>query len=385
MGQDYDFAPELATRRSLVLFSETCAGRIGQRRMAGITITHLLLLGLVALVAMLMSLALIALLRPSLTRFALAHPNARSSHRKPTPQGGGIAVVVATFAVAWAAVALDPQILNNPILNSQILSDQSGEFLALTAAAAVLALVGMIDDMRSLPAAARLVAQCIAVAAVIMTLPHDLRLLPQVPWAVERTGLLLAGVWLVNLTNFMDGMDWMTVAELAPVTGVLVLLGLTGTIGALPALVAAALLGALLGFAPVNKPVARLFLGDVGSLPLGLLLGWLLLQLAGSGHVAAALILPLYYFADATITLLRRIAAREPVWQAHRTHFYQRATDNGFTVPQIVARVFLVNLVLAALALASIATRDGRVSLLMLAASAAVVAWLLAAFSRRRT
>jgi UDP-N-acetylmuramyl pentapeptide phosphotransferase/UDP-N-acetylglucosamine-1-phosphate transferase len=353
--------------------------------MAGITITHLLLLGLVALVAMLMSLALIALLRPSLTRFALAHPNARSSHRKPTPQGGGIAVVVATFAVAWAAVALDPQILNNPILNSQILSDQSGEFLALTAAAAVLALVGMIDDMRSLPAAARLVAQCIAVAAVIMTLPHDLRLLPQVPWAVERTGLLLAGVWLVNLTNFMDGMDWMTVAELAPVTGVLVLLGLTGTIGALPALVAAALLGALLGFAPVNKPVARLFLGDVGSLPLGLLLGWLLLQLAGSGHVAAALILPLYYFADATITLLRRIAAREPVWQAHRTHFYQRATDNGFTVPQIVARVFLVNLVLAALALASIATRDGRVSLLMLAASAAVVAWLLAAFSRRRT
>jgi UDP-N-acetylmuramyl pentapeptide phosphotransferase/UDP-N-acetylglucosamine-1-phosphate transferase len=343
--------------------------------MAGTTITHLLLLGPVALVAMLVSLALIALLRPSLTRFVLAHPNARSSHRKPTPQGGGIAVVVATFAVAWAAVALDPQVLNN----------QSSEFLALTAAAAVLALVGMIDDMRSLPAALRLMAQCLAVAAVIATLPHDVRLLPQIPWAVERTGLLLAGVWLVNLTNFMDGMDWMTVAELAPVTGVLVLLGFTGTIGALPALLAAALLGALLGFAPINKPVARLFLGDVGSLPLGLLLGWLLLQLAGSGHVAAALILPLYYFADATITLMRRIAAREPVWQAHRTHFYQRATDNGFTVPQIVARVFLVNLVLAALALASIAVRDGRVSLLMLAASAAVVAWLLVAFSRRRT
>jgi UDP-N-acetylmuramyl pentapeptide phosphotransferase/UDP-N-acetylglucosamine-1-phosphate transferase len=348
--------------------------------MAGITITHLLSLGLGALAAMLLSLTLIALLRPLLARIALAHPNARSSHRKPTPQGGGIAVVVATFAVAWAAVALDPQILNNQILNSQ-----SSEFLALTAAAAVLALVGMIDDIRSLPAALRLVAQCLAVAAVIATLPHDVRLLPQIPWTVERAGLLLAGVWLVNLTNFMDGMDWMTVAELVPVTGVLVLLGLTGTIGALPALVAAALLGALLGFAPVNKPMARLFLGDVGSLPLGLLLGWLLLELAGSGHVAAALILPLYYFADATITLMRRIAAREPIWQAHRTHFYQRATDNGFTVPQIVARVFLVNLVLAALALTSIAARDGRVSVLMLAASAAVVAWLLVAFSRART
>ena len=77
----------------------------------------------------------------------------------------------------------------------------------------------------------------------------------------------------------------------------------------LPAVVAAALLGAIVGFAPFNKPVARLFLGDVGSLPMGLLLGWLLLQLAGEGHVAAAVILPLYYLLDATITLARRLQA----------------------------------------------------------------------------
>jgi UDP-N-acetylmuramyl pentapeptide phosphotransferase/UDP-N-acetylglucosamine-1-phosphate transferase len=376
-AQNYDFAPELATQRELVV---SLRRRIGRRGMEGITITHLLSLGLAALAAMLVSLTLITLLRPSLTRFALAHPNARSSHRKPTPQGGGIAVVVATFAVAWAAVALEPQILHN-----QVLRTQSSEFLALTAAATVLALVGMIDDMRSLPAALRLVAQCIAVGAVIATLPHELRPLPQIPWGVERACLLLAGVWLVNLTNFMDGMDWMTVAELVPVTGAIVLLGLSGTIGLLPALVAAALLGATLGFAPFNKPVAQLFLGDVGSLPLGLLLGWLLLQLAASGHVAAALILPLYFLADATITLMRRLAAGEPVWQAHRTHFYQRATDNGFTVPQIVARVFLVNLALAALALASVAAHDIRASLITLAASTALVAWLLVTFSRRRT
>ena len=117
-------------------------------------------------------------------------------------------------------------------------------------------------------------------------------------------------------------------------------------IGILPAIVAAALLGAILGFAPFNKPVAKLFLGDVGSLPIGLLLGWLLLELAGRGHLAAAIILPLYYLADTTITLVRRIAAGEPFWQAHRTHFYQRATDNGFTVAEIVGRVFVVNLAL---------------------------------------
>ena len=119
--------------------------------------------------------------------------------------------------------------------------------------------------------------------------------------------------------------------------------------GALPprrSLAALALCGAMLGFAPVNRPVARLFLGDVGSLPIGLLLGWLLVVLAGGGHFAAALLLPLYYLADATMTLLRRLAKGEPVWQAHRTHFYQRATDNGYSVMQIVGRVFVLNIAL---------------------------------------
>jgi UDP-N-acetylmuramyl pentapeptide phosphotransferase/UDP-N-acetylglucosamine-1-phosphate transferase len=226
--------------------------------------------------------------------------------------------------------------------------------------------------------------QCIAVAAVIAVLPSEFQILPQLPLWLERACLFLGGVWLVNLVNFMDGIDWMTVAELVPVTGAIALLGLSGTVGPLTMVLAAALFGGMVGFAPLNRPVARLFLGDVGSLPIGLLLGWLLLQLAGGGHLAAALILPLYYLADATITLGRRVIRREPFWQAHRTHFYQRATDNGFTVPEIVTRVFLVNLVLAALALISAAASRPAVSLTMLAAGAAVVAWLLATFARAK-
>jgi UDP-N-acetylmuramyl pentapeptide phosphotransferase/UDP-N-acetylglucosamine-1-phosphate transferase len=132
---------------------------------------------------------------------------------------------------------------------------------------------------------------------------------------------------------------------------------------------AAALLGAILGFAPFNKPVARVFLGDVGSLPIGLVLGWLLLRLAADGHLAAAVILPLYYLADATITLIRRVIRREPFWQAHRQHFYQRATDNGFAVPEIVRRVALVNVALAALAAITVAAEATAVSL-------AALAWL---------
>ena len=194
--------------------------------------------------------------------------------------------------------------------------------------------------------------------------------------------LLVAGVWFVNLANFMDGIDWMTVAETVPVSAAIVLLGLFGAVPVLPALVATALLGAILGFAPFNRPVAKLFLGDVGSLPIGLFLGWLLLQLAGSGHLVAALILPLYYLADATVTLLRRIAKGEPFWQAHRSHFYQRAIDGGFTVPAIVARVVLVNVVLAALALASVAWPGLAVAGITLLIAAIIVAWLLWTFAR---
>ena len=100
----------------------------------------------------------------------------------------------------------------------------------------------------------------------------------------------------------------------------------------------------MLGFAPFNRPVAKIFLGDVGSLPIGLLLGWCLLQLAYRQQFAAALLLPLYYLLDATVTLLRRLARREPFWAAHRSHFYQRATDNGFTVWRVVGEVFALNI-----------------------------------------
>ena len=128
--------------------------------------------------------------------------------------------------------------------------------------------------------------------------------------------------------------------------------------------------------------MAKLFLGDVGSLPIGLVLAWLLLHVAVRGELAAALILPLYYVADATLTLIRRIAAREPVWQAHRSHFYQRAGDGGFPVIEIVARVFTLNLALAALAILAVASASRTVALASLVSAAALVGVLLLRFAR---
>ncbi len=196
--------------------------------------------------------------------------------------------------------------------------------------------------------------------------------------------MLLAGLWFVNLVNFMDGLDLMTAAEAVPVSAAIVLLGWLGEIPASTTLVAAALCGALLGFTPFNRPVAKIFLGDVGSLPIGLLLGWCLLQLASHQQLAACLLLPMYYLTDATVTLVRRIARREPFWAAHRSHYYQRATDNGFTVWQVVGEVFTLNVVLAALAIASTRLQSPVVTLLLVAAGALAVVLTLYRFSRPR-
>ena len=330
-------------------------------------------ISIVILASGLVSAALIIVLRPVLVRYALARPNARSSHKIPTPQGGGIAVVAAAMLVAVLASLWGPSGMNGH------------EAVSLGAAALALAVVGGVDDIRPLPAMLRIILQTIAVAAVVLA-GGEARVLPDmVPLWLERGLLIFAGVWFVNLVNFMDGIDWMSVVEVVPITATIALLGVAGLLPVWTALVGAAVLGAMLGFAPFNKPVAKLFLGDVGSLPLGLLVGWMLLELAATGALAAAILLPLYYLADATITLLRRLMRGERVWEAHRQHFYQQAIDRrGLSVMAVVNHVFILNLALAALAVSSVFWPAWPVQVGALIIGAALVTGVLWRFRTQR-
>jgi UDP-N-acetylmuramyl pentapeptide phosphotransferase/UDP-N-acetylglucosamine-1-phosphate transferase len=329
------------------------------------------MLFLAAALGAMVSVCIILTIRPLLLRYALAKPNARSSHRIPTPEGAGIAVITATLLVAGAIIA------------SAGATDL--KILTVFGATVFLAMVGLADDIKSIEVLPRLALQAIAVATVVFTAAGDQQIVPACPLWLERGLFLLAGLWFVNLVNFMDGLDWMTLAEVVPVTGALVVLGSLDELPAAPTIVAAALCGAMLGFAPFNKPVAKIFLGDVGSLPIGLLLGWCLLQLAYHHYFVAALLLPLYYLSDATVTLLHRLAKREPFWTAHRTHFYQRATDNGFTVWQVVGEVFALNVVLAALATGSTLTASVMVHALLFVAGGFATALVMYRFSQRHS
>jgi UDP-N-acetylmuramyl pentapeptide phosphotransferase/UDP-N-acetylglucosamine-1-phosphate transferase len=319
------------------------------------------------------SAGLIVLLHPVLVRYALARPNARSSHREPTPQGGGIAVIAAMTVVLAGAAFLVPGMVHDPFRLGVIL-----------ACAIALAVVGATDDIRPLEVMPRLLLQAAAVLVVIAALPPALQIFPMLPWWIERALTLVAILWFVNLANFMDGIDWMTVAEVVPLTAALVLFGVMGALPAEATLVALALCGAMIGFAPFNRPVARLFLGDVGSLPIGLLLAWLLVLLADE-HLAAALLLPLYYTADATITLLRRLMRGEQVMQAHRSHFYQRALDGGISVHRIVARVFITNIGLIVLATTTLLHPSRALHSAALVIGCVLVGLLLYRFERPRT
>jgi len=280
-------------------------------------------------------------------------------------------VIAATLTVAGLIIAsTDLSSSNFPI--------------AVFGATLFIAVVGFADDLKSIQVLTRLMLQAIPVGAILFATPGDLRIVPAFPFWIERSLLLLAGLWFVNLVNFMDGLDWMTVAEVVPVTAAMIVLGSFGEFPLSATIVAAALCGAMIGFTPFNRPVATIFLGDVGSLPIGLLLGWCLLQLAWHQHFVAALLLPLYYLSDATVTLLRRIFRSEPFWAAHRSHFYQRATDNGFSVLSVVSEVFLLNLALAALAIVSTKVQSSAIGIVLILIGGGAVALSMRRFSRRR-
>src|SRR5262249_34867796 len=145
---------------------------------------------------------LIVVLRPLLQRYALARPNARSSHVVPTPQGAGIAVIAATLVVAAACE----------------LTTGAAVPVTLFGATLLVAVIGLVDDIRPIPVVPRLLLQAAAVGAIVMTAAPDLRIAPALPLAAERAILLIAGLWFVNLVNFMDGLDLMTAAEVVPIT-----------------------------------------------------------------------------------------------------------------------------------------------------------------------
>ena len=296
----------------------------------------------------------------------LDRPNERSLHAAPTPRGGGIGILAALLP-AWLIIVL--------------LGYSDAAPLVAASCALVLALVSWRDDLGGLSPALRFAIQAVAVAIGMIFLPGAGTVFQDLlPPGLDRIASGLIWLWFVNAFNFMDGIDGIAGTEAAAIGLGVALLTLTHLeiVGLGNGMFGAATVGAALGFLRWNWQPAKLFMGDVGSVALGYLLGWLLLALAAAGAWAPALILPLYFLADASWTLLRRLAHGEKIWRPHRQHFYQRAAQAGRSHQAVVLRVLAADLVLVGAALW--AAEDMEIPALFLAV--ATVALLLVELSR---
>ena len=265
-------------------------------------------------------------------------PNERSMHGRPLAVGAG-------WAIVGCVLTLWPW-------NSTM---TAGQTTLISAAMLILACIGWQDDRTPLSPFLRLVLQAAIVAICLTSLPGEsLVLSGYVPIWLDRLMTGVCWLWFINLYNFMDGIDGITGTETVCVAlGYVLIAALIP--GASPSSSLALILaGSALGFLVWNWYPARIILGDVGSIPLGFLLGWLMLDLGLRGHIAAAAILPMYHIADATLTLARRLMTVTEPLRPHRQHFYQRAVLGSLRTPQVVLRIAALNTVLIALAVLSL-------------------------------
>lgn len=267
-------------------------------------------------------------------------PNERSSHSEAIPRGGGLAIA-AVAALALVVLALT--------------SGTSATLWALAWATVVLATLGWLDDRHGLSVFARFGVQLVVAAVIVALLGPVARV--EIGGFVLELGILAQAftvlwiVWLVNLYNFMDGIDGLASVEAVVAAGVMG--AWFALAGAYPlALFALALAGACLGFLRLNWAPAKIFMGDVGSLTLG----GVLATLTVAGVVAhdipfGAFVIVLGVFVgDASVTLVRRLLRGENPLRAHRSHFYQRAVQAGWSHARVSAVILLINAALAALA-----------------------------------
>lgn len=321
---------------------------------------------LLAVLSFGVALAVTRLVIPVLARRVMDLPNARSSHRAPTPRGGGIGILAAVLT-GWGGL---------------LLLGWVGPAVAIPlTAAGVLALVSFLDDLRPRPAALRLAVQVAAVGAGLSAIGHG-AFVGALPPVIDLplTGFLW--LWFINLFNFMDGIDGIAGGEAVCIGLGLALLAALALAPAEVGALGATLGAGGLGFLVWNWHPARVFMGDVGSVPLGYLLGYLLIRTASEGGAldpagfAAGLILSMVFTLDASTTLLRRLARGKRPTEAHREHVYQRAVIAGRSHGQVSGAVIVANLGLIALAALLAATAPAIALGLAILLVIGLFAWL---------
>ncbi len=317
--------------------------------------------------AFVLSVLLTAWIRRSALAWSLLDiPNTRSSHRVPTPRGGGLAI-----ALSWCAVLIALMAMN-------VLEGWVG--LALIGGGGSIALIGWLDDRFHLSPVVRAVVHLVASGWAVWCVGG----LPSMnlglgPWPLGWLGAWGAVVgisWLANVYNFMDGIDGLAGGEAVSVS--LVAGGLMAAAGAWGLASAAwGLAAASAGFLVFNWPPAKIFMGDVGSGLLGYGFGVLAVasERMGALPLGVWMILLGVFVVDATATLIRRVIGGERWYEAHRSHAYQRAVEAGYSHRQVTVSVLALNGVLALVAVGVWAVPSWLLGGLVAVVGSLIIGW----------
>lgn len=224
----------------------------------------------------------------------------------------------------------------------------------------LISLISWKDDLKPLSARSRFLVQTIAAILILLTFSENLFFFQgTLPYWVDRALILFLYLGWINIFNFMDGIDGITGQQ-----SIIMCLAFAALFYALGeysfSLYSLNIAVACFAFLLWNWRPARIFLGDVGSIFLGLITGWFILLLLSKGQWAAALIIPAYYYADGGITLLKRIIQRKNIFKPHQEHFYQMPVHHKVPADKICRTISIANIFLSFLGLYSYAA-DMRV------------------------
>jgi len=309
--------------------------------------SFIIILALYPLTSALLSWALKFLKNPMF----LDVPTERSNHQTPKPRGAGI-ILIPLILFSTSVIFLLEDTLNN---NWKIIFG----FCLL------LSIVSLLDDVKNISAKIRLTFQIFCVFSSLYLFKDQLNIFIRssefliIFNGIESLGLsfvfcflVMLWVWIINMFNFMDGMDGITsvqISSLSILTNFLAILGLIEETFIYFSLI---LLTISFAFYSVNRPPSKIFLGDVGSIPIGFIAGFILIyNMIMYNLVFPFLIIMLYYIQDSIATIILRFFKKENVFQAHSSHFYQKILRKGYSHDYVLKKIIYLNAILLLLAI----------------------------------
>ncbi|MAI28604.1 MAG: hypothetical protein CMP38_00180 [Rickettsiales bacterium] len=284
----------------------------------------------------------------------LDHPSSRSNHEKSMPKGGGIILM--------------PAIIISISLYFYIENSINTKWLVFLLSIFFLFLVSLIDDIKSLPATFRLIVHslCVIISVYYMKgdivsflgnsdITKELNLNESLLFYSLTLLIILSWLWLINLFNFMDGMDGLTSLQMIFLALTINFFSLMNYFDQNFQFLSLVIFSTFLSFFRHNKPSAKIFLGDSGSIPCGYIAGFVLIEsLLKQEPLFSILIILLYFILDSTITLFIRLIKNRNLFIAHSDHFYQRMIRKGYSHKYVLKKVLLLFIFLIFISLVSL-------------------------------